>query len=344
MLDPRNVGRLRLSETHKTYTMEVVQDAYVLYSDEVNHLLRSTPLRLRLLTKRFRLTEPVKSFAAFILREKFSQGAALYNSPKVRLATDLTIENIGNRHEMVVQPTEYYAGVCTNETTGLEIRSRKTKKQVFDGYSLMSNSGIILDLAESHCSNHIAASTLAFTADRKLVVQRQASTAFIDNNRLVSSGSGSTDLRDIDEDVRTLQELIVTTMKRELIEECGLPKDTVISSLVTGYARFLNRGGKPEFFGVSYMGVNSQVLRIRPSETVFIADLDPQRVDREDVEVLARFLRSFRENPGNLISLDLHLNLLFLENLLYSSPDDFLRLFQEGQSRQEMGRTDNATD
>ena len=115
-------------------------------------------------------------------------------------------------------------------------------------------------------SGHIGATTIALTADNRIVYFHQNKDNLI-NPRLVSaSGSGSLDLDDVAncDDVTNLKSLVRFGMARELVEESnifpskarttGKIRDIARDTMITGFFRWVNRCGKPEFVGVTRLG------------------------------------------------------------------------------------------
>lgn len=139
---------------------------------------------------------------------------------------------------------------------------------------MMSNNGTILDLNESICSNHIGISILAFTRDGKIIITTQTGDSAQSANLLAPSGSGSADFKDLGNKSITFHDFIINAMERELLEECGLDESMTgfVSSHVIGFARLLHRGGKPEFFGVSFINESSDFLKVTDKESMFITN------------------------------------------------------------------------
>lgn len=53
-------------------------------------------------------------------------------------------------------------------------------------------------------------------------------------------------------------DFITYAMERELMEESHLKKEHIIKTCVCGYIRILDRGGKPDFFGITFLNCNEQ--------------------------------------------------------------------------------------
>jgi hypothetical protein len=132
-------------------------------------------------------------------------------------------------------------------------------------------------LGEATISNQLGASTLAFSSDGHLMMVYQNKKNQQSEDMLAPSGSGSLDWADISASgASDLLSLIAYGAERELREECALDehKDergrhwTRLSSkvIVTGFARMLHRGGKPEFFCLGRIAATSKDICARDPE------------------------------------------------------------------------------
>jgi hypothetical protein len=327
--DPNLLKSLNKSDQYKNYEFIEFREHYALYCPEVNRLLNRTFMDYELEPKKFNTCPTAKSLAPFVVRTSFKSEKILFNSPKVRLKSDITLKAIQSDRKVFLMRTDYFSGLCTNEITCIEFYSRVPKNLLFDGLSFMSNNGIILDLQESKCSNHIGVSTIGFTNDMKLIVTAQSSESAQSANLLAPSGPGSADFNDLKDQSKIFQSFITRAMERELIEECGINNmmNGLIKTHLIGFARHLNRGGKPEFFGVSFINVPSDSLRITNKEAVFIADIKDIKVNRVNDQELKASLDKFQKEHQSSFSLLLYINLKFLNDYINSSPDSFIKLF-----------------
>lgn len=319
---------LQKSSKYDKYKFINFHERYAIYSSEVNQLLADKNLEYELKSEKFQMNQVARSTAPFVLRTAFKSERILFNSAKVRLKSDLITTGMLSGSKVLLQPTDYFSSICTNEMACKEVWSRKTNTQIFDGLSFMSNNRILLDLSESKCSNHIGISTLAFTNDGKMVVTVQSAESAQSAELLAPSGSGSADLEDLKEESNTLQSFITSAMERELLEECGLINnmDDLVRTHLIGFARLLNRGGKPEFFGVSFLNVPFDSLRITDKEAVFIANIMDIRVNRTKIPEFKSALNRFRREHQGRSSFLLYLHLQFLIDYLELSPNSLLNL------------------
>jgi len=331
---PKRLKALCTSQTYADYQFVEFGDYVGLCSSAINHLLVTTPLQVRRESQQFELDPAAAALAPFAL-QKFSQSVT-FNSQKVRLKSDLSVEAIATRRGVIVQPTDYYSSLCTNEMAGWEIWARHPQRRLFDGLGLMSRDGIVTDFRESACSNHIGVSTLAITADGEIIVPVQPATSAYSANLLVPSGSGSADWRDFARRDMTFQSLLARAMERELSEECGLLNraDVQVNTRVIGFARVLNQGGIPEFFGVSSLNVPVDALPLTTQSVISLTAGDTtQSLDfcsgcRAQLPGVKQALAQFRNQHWAESAFQLFLNLYFLEDYIESFPDPFCELIR----------------
>lgn len=108
-------------------------------------------------------------------------------------------------------------------------------------------------------SGHVGVTSLLITENRRVAMLFQGSTKAIGSRTVSLGGSGSLDYGDMQragypEDLR---ELLASAMAREVAEESGMD-DYVLqikdNTLITGFFRWIDRCGKPEFVGLTRPG------------------------------------------------------------------------------------------
>lgn len=209
-----------------------------------------------------------------IVRRSQRGRTIVLNQKKVRLISDLLPGESGGIVARV-QPCRYFESQATNEAAGLTIRNHRTHRVCFDGREMVrDNDNTLRRLDNSPAGNHIGVSVLAISSDLYAVMTLQSDSSRIDAEQLTASASGSLDWDDAVQPPvpTTLRELIERGMKRELVEECGLaPTGSDIALLeIMGFARFLHRAGKPEFFGLARLKVSVRELKILRPERKYL--------------------------------------------------------------------------
>ncbi len=126
----------------------------------------------------------------------------------------------------------------------------------------MDNDGQLFDLDYSSCANYIGASTIAITKDDYIIIGQQGDHSKANPGRYAPSGSGSVNYSDLKVS-RNFNSLLINAMEREFSEEnnCSPEKDS-IKTILIGYCRLIERGGKPDFFGITRINKNLSELSI----------------------------------------------------------------------------------
>ncbi len=172
-----------------------------------------------------------------------AEGKKIFDSPKIRMASDPL-----PGHPVALEPTSYFKGLVTNEFC---LRAYQACDGVsVDGTERAFPLSTIPRLARSRMSNHIGATSLAFDDDGCLCLCTAGSAAAVAAGKVTSSAAGSIDMEDI-AGAASLTQAVADAITRELMEETGLPAGTPVETRVIAFARHLERGGKPEFIGVS---------------------------------------------------------------------------------------------
>jgi hypothetical protein len=205
---------------------------------------------------------------------------------------------------------------------------------LLDGLRLLAPDGEVLDLEASALSNHIGISSVALTSDQYLVVSRQGARNAQSAGLLGPAGSGSLDFSDVAGASGDLSGLLKMAMQRELIEECGLADRSIrIQTHLIGFARLLQRGGKPEFFGVSLVDAPLQELNIPADERGFVAAIEGISLDFSDASAIPATLERYARDNAQALSVQLRLTIQFLCELLTREPEALQRgALDEGAS------------
>lgn len=108
-------------------------------------------------------------------------------------------------------------------------------------------------------SGHIGITTLLITENNRVAMLHQGDSKAIGPNTVTLGGSGSMNYNDMFADKRQndLRVPIAYAMARELCEETGMHarfKEIHQNTLVTGFFRWVDRCGKPEFTGITRAG------------------------------------------------------------------------------------------
>lgn len=257
-----------------------------LLSDEIDRALRERTFAVRVADEPYRLPPVLRATAPHVLPIR-ARGRLLFNGPVVGLRTD-PLPGDGET-ELQLHKARFFDFQCSNELCAMRITNRETGEDFDPRRRLLTDaSGRARTLAASVLSDVVGISTLAITTDGRLLLVSQSDRNTASPLLLAPSGSGSLEPRDlVDSDGkarRTLTDVVRTGMERELCEETGLHPDTIASTELTGFARWMERGAKPEFFGVTELSVSSEEIRgtgPRGAERLYSSDVTVLEIDLE---------------------------------------------------------------
>lgn len=280
-------------------------DPASVHAPEVNRALREGADADIELLQRKPPERPSGLCSAVILRRHFRSGAVLFNGAKVSQLDDLRLVD-GRLQPVRFRESRYFDGLLTNEFAGLEVRGRGGQ-QLFRGDSLFMEDGKVLSLAQSSASNAVGVSTLALTRDNVLVISRQGERSAVSAGLLAPSGSGSADWADA-RGTKSLRAFLVRVAERELLEECGLDAATTRSTQVLAYARLLHRGGKPEFYCFTWLGVPYAAISVRRQERGLMFEHEALRIDEPQAfrADMAAFFRRHRASLSPVLRSHAH--------------------------------------
>lgn len=205
------------------------------------------------------LPSALAAIAPYVLRRS-SQGRWPFNGPNVSLATDVTRPAVAAGSEMLMRAGDFYSALCSNELTAWVLSRSGDELRFWDRY-LFDARGRFTTLNASELNNGVGVSSLAITTDDTLVVTLQSSRSQTSAGLWAPSGSGALEPRDVLRDgTDPLVEAVRRGAERELMEETLIPRESIGRTAVIGYARWLDRGGKPEFYCVTMLTVTSAEL------------------------------------------------------------------------------------
>lgn len=253
-------------------------------------------------------------------KEAKGSNTMFFNERKLCMSSDLSGET-DEDDVILLHCGCYYDTYLTNICSTKVLTRAGTEDEgevIYDGqehYPIVD--GNIASLLQSRLNNEIGISTLAFTDDRHLVLWRQSVQSDSSKELLVPSGSGSADWADFHEN-DTLQQAVSRAMERELTEEStlsaaalkpiGQPRTRII-----GYFRWLEKGAKPEFLGITKLSCKATAIKANGTE-VNKRDIEHIRISQPDEKQLTNVLNGLLERKD--LSLPLKMNLIFLRQYI----------------------------
>lgn len=296
-------------------------DNYVMYSEVLNHYLLETPnIPLRCSKKNSRIKSFIRNnqelllkFLTYNIWHSFITNKIFLNEKKLCLSRDID----PSEKLIYLHKGDFYDSFLTNEVSNKYLENTENGKHIADArcfapFERNDDENVLKDITTSSMNNHIGASTLAFTKDNYIVFWAQNLKAQTNKDLLMPTGSGSTNADDlVDND---LSKTITKTMERELYEESSLLKKKITcKTKITGFYRWINRGGKPEFTGISKLNCSIQSLAPNSQEVkVYFENSHLNREYVASMKDLPKIIKKILKRDN--ISVSLAMCLKFLEN------------------------------
>jgi 8-oxo-dGTP pyrophosphatase MutT (NUDIX family) len=237
-----------------------------LVSDPIDQALATTEIQAELADEPYQLPKYLKASAPYVLRVA-NHGRIVFNGKIIGMRSDPLPPGAAPVPPITLHVAHFFDAQCSNEMCTLRIAHRETGEEFDPRTQLLTNAnGHLRTLAESTLADCVGISTIAFTTDGQLVLTRQTSRNIASALLLAPSGSGSLDLRDLSASpgkAEPLQDILRRGMERELREETGIRPEEIRATRITGFARWLERGAKPEFFGITDLNATAKDLEER---------------------------------------------------------------------------------
>lgn len=245
-----------------------------LISDAIDQTIVGHHLMAELDDEPYRLPRILKASAPYVL-PVCNHGRLVFNGKIIGMHGDPLPAGDYPVPPIRLHVARFFDGQCSNEMCALRITHRDTGEEFDPRQNLLTNAnGHLCSLAESVLADGIGISTLAKTTDGTIVISRQTSRNIASPLLLAPSGSGSLDTRDVKPGkTEIFQDIVARGMQRELYEETGIRPDEMRCTKVVGFARWLERGARPEFLGVTELSVTKKDLeqrrRLAPDERLY---------------------------------------------------------------------------
>ncbi len=248
-------------------------------------------------------------------------GKHFFNQQKLCLSQDL-YSNIENGIIYCHKGT-YYDTFLTNHISGKTLQSTKDDSIIGDARGMFpveiyKDKVYMKEITRSDMNNEIGVSTIGITKDNYIIFWRQNIQAQSSVGLLVPTGSGSCDWDDLDHS-KNFNDTIIGAMKRELWEEssgknyCNNYKD-IGETKIIGFFRWIIKGGKPEFVGITK--INSSYTDIRANNKEVYEGI-AKKISTE--EELKNFLDEMLKEK---LSTPLYMNIYCLKNHITKGSDE----------------------
>lgn len=306
-INPTVLRSVDTSGPYGDYDVINFNNNYFLYSSNVNYLLNEKRIDVRWHPEKFQLNEDLRKLAPFVLQEYPEIPENRLFRKQINLRTDITLGSLMNNREVVLGLSDYFSGVCSNEIILKEIWSRKNNQAIFNGLHLLTNRNLLIGFEHSACANIIGINSLLFTNDGKIAIFKQDKPYAENINQLIPSLSTTLEDKAYIPG-HSLQEIICTEVNDEISKTFKIPLNKT-ATILTGYTRLLNRGGKPEFFSITRTTEN--LADLNPKKNIYPNTMQVTLFQNSSKE-LSGMLRQILETEEDYFSVHLYLNIYML--------------------------------
>lgn len=271
--------------------------AHLVTFPAVDAALRADSVACEWRTPAHTLRVDLRAVAEVAVRLRRDAGQMVWDGRVVRLDHDLEPAVLWTR-PVGLRETLFVAGLATNELFGADVTRVRSGDVLLRGCDLsVGPDGRLLPLTGSAQANIIGISTIGILAGEhpQVILVGQGARNAASGGLIAPSGSGSLEPDDVSRG-GSLQEVLAGAMERELREESHVPANVGIRTFITGYGRWVQRGAKPEFFGVSVIDADADIIRAveaAPAERGFVSTIATAPLD-------LRLLRDEPETFGGL--------------------------------------------
>jgi hypothetical protein len=320
---PIKVGRIKADDATLVHH-PALKDEVGIVDDAVEAALLTTRAKFAISAARTPIPTTVSRYVFDILSERARDSRTVFNGTVLRQNTQLSAGLLAADGTVELSRTNYFSMLCTNYMTGWSVRTRGAADPAVDGLGLVVDPDHkVRSLDDSRLANGIGVSTLAFTSDHKMVVILQHTLAQSSAGLYAPAGSGSLDGQDIRyarrRGLTDLKDLVAHGMRRELCEECRIEPSQLGDTEVIGYFRWLNKGAKPEYVGVTTVKLEASELNgrtIRLVETNYVREILTCDVDFARLRARPDSLTSVAVNYRQRMSMPLYMALRRLGHCL----------------------------
>ncbi len=254
-----------------------------LVSDAIDQAVATQEMPARLDEEPYHLPKSLRVSAHYVL-PKVNAGRTVFNGKLIGMRGDPLPNGSGTRPAIRLHIAQFFDAQCSNEMCAFKITHRSGEPGFDPRRELLKNAnGELRTLAESDLADGIGISTVAITTDNALVLTRQTEKNVASGGLLAPSGSGSLDPRDLGPREEILQDIVRRGMERELREEAGIRQKEIRKTKVIGFARWLDRGARPEFFGITELSITAKDIeggrRVSSAERLYTAGTSTLEMD-----------------------------------------------------------------
>lgn len=311
----QNIPYLYTRYTNKEFNVDII------YSTKINDiLLGEQPIQIinspRHKVRVENYIDQNKGLLLLFLKAKWhqKQDGAFFNESKLCQASELC--DSGRVIQVKVSKGCYYNTFITNDIYALQLH-HQVGLTLYPPLNITTTP--IKPLDQSIFGNHIGVSTIVVTQDGKMIILQHNNKSAVSANMYAPGGSGSVDYSDWKQQDTDLRQILICAMQREFCEETGIKEDCIDRTEIIGTFRNVDRGGKPEYCGITYLNITAfEAEELFKAEKKEMQDnsLKTIQLFNTSGEIDLSEFSKFTARHQRLISMALYVCILFLKRYL----------------------------
>ena len=280
-------------------------------SDAVNNHLRAVDIAVEETTP-YQIPEKYAKYSQIMLDFQLNREdkEGFENHRVCNLKSDL----YGDTTVVKIARAEYFDMLATFYSFPYNYRGDKGTIEFRGSNYLYNDFGVVFPISSNFAVNPIGANTIAITKDNKIIITRQKHDAHTNKGKLMPSGSGVTSWHDYidDDNVDTLQGIVIHGAEYKLRIECEIPKRFHMKTKVLGMAR-VPTGMKPDFYCVTDIDATVDELVEAGASGRGYEVID---AGESAGTALMDYIKEQNANRPGAVSIQLYLEACFLQEVL----------------------------
>lgn len=316
----QNIPYLYIQYTNREFNVNII------YSTKVNDvLLGEQPIQIinspRHKVRVENYIDQNKGLLLLFLKAKWHQkkDGGFFNESKLCQASEFCESSRGI--QVKVSKGCYYNTFITNDIYTLQLH-HQVGLTLYPPLNITTTP--IKPLDQSMFGNHIGVSTIVVTQDGKMIILQHNDKSAVSANMYAPGGSGSVDYGDWKQQDIDFRQILIRAMQREFSEETGIKEDFISRTEIIGAFRNIDRGGKPEYCGITYLNITAfEAEELFKAEKKEMQDnsLKTIQLFNADGEIYLSEFEKFIAKHQRLISMALYVCIFFLKRYLNVSSE-----------------------
>lgn len=257
-------------------------------SDQVNDFLRNHADEILLKDAKtdYKIPNKLLNYVPSLLDRKLKSTSVVFNGKHLGLQDEI----FPDIKSLDCWKVSYFESQVTDEIIYYQLFDTRESFEKVEGVLLAceieNDTYILKPNYKNSCTNYMGVSTVLITSDNYAILQVQGKDSNVNANNFAPSGSGSVDYSDYKKSKnKTLENILKSAVERELLEEFGIKRGVLqLNTHIIGYAKLIERGGKPDFFAVTKCDyTKEEIIKLVESGRLGFSEAGLSNLEKEPV-------------------------------------------------------------